>query len=126
VTGRPRSRSSAAEEPPSPSPRRPSVAFADGPPSGERCGGQRRGPALRCTLSTLESQTVGEIRPKLVPGRARAFLTCLADGSRRLSTLEKEEAYLTLPPTETRLAACVALQAGFERRQSWVRLTIDL
>jgi hypothetical protein len=68
---------------------------------------------------------VGEIRPKLVPGRARAFLTCLADGSRRLSTLEKEEAYLTLPPTETRLA-CVALQAGFERRQSWVRLTIDL
>ena len=67
---------------------------------------------------------MGEICPKLVPGSERAFLGCLAGGSRRSSTLEREEAYLSLPLTETRLAS-VALQAGLERRQSWVRLTID-
>ena len=68
---------------------------------------------------------MGEICPKLVPGSERAFLGCLAGGSRRFSTLEREEAYLTLPLTEARLA-CVALQAGLERRQSWVRPAISL
>ena len=84
-----------------------------------------QGPALRCTLSTLKAQTIGEIRPQLAPESGRAFLGCLSEGSRWLSRLAKREAYLYLPPTETRLAG-VALQAGFQRRHSWVQLAMDL
>ncbi len=84
-----------------------------------------QGPALRCTLSALKSQTIGEIRPQLAPQSERAFLGCLAEGGRWLSGLGKREAYLYLPPTETRLAD-VALQAGFQKRHSWVQLAIDL
>ncbi len=84
-----------------------------------------QGPALRCTLSSLKAQTIGEIRPQLAPESERAFLGCLAEGSRWLSGLGKREAYLYLPPTETRLAD-VALQAGFQKRHSWVQLAIDL
>lgn len=84
-----------------------------------------QGPALRCTLSALKTQTIGEIRPQLAPESERAFVGCLSEGSRWLSRLAKREAYLYLPPTETRLAG-LALQAGFQKRHSWVQLVMDL
>jgi len=114
VTGTAMLPQSAAEEPPSPSSRRPSVAFVYAATVGasaaavNEAGRRSAAPSPRSRAKPWARSV-----PSLFPG-ARAFLTCLADGSRRLSTLEKEEAYLTLPPTETRLA-CVALQAGFER-----------
>lgn len=85
--------------------------------------GQR--PVLRCTLSALKAQAIGEIRPQLAAGTERAFLGCLAEGSRWLSELGKREAYLYLPPTEAGLVD-VALHAGFLKRHSWVQMSIDL